>query len=162
KTGTQETYDFGGDSTSFAGGRAHKGGFILFGSRYVTGKGGFYQVVSLDPKGKILWETIIKNKNVAYGSLNGFVRAIALLKDGSVLAMGAIEDSPQTQPHTPWFFKLSAQGSLLWEQRPDQGSANTLWAAMELADGSLLLIGDDRRKLWAGTFGSEGNSLCSQ
>ena len=129
---------FGGEKTDYASAvtTTRDGDILVAGMTLSSGAGLFdSRVIKLKDSGDVIWDKTYG------GSQNDWVRAIVQTQDGNY-ALAGYTDSQGAGQNDVWLFKLSDDGTLLWE-RTYGGTANE-WARalVEMPDGGLALAGD--------------------
>jgi len=129
------------------------GGYIVVGSREVTGPNIFCQVLKLDSRGEIEWEKEVR------GGEYGVAWAVAEAADGGYLVT-AMRSS--FSPQVGWLFKLDASGNLEWEKTYGGLGFDDLFDVLATPEGGFVAVGGtstfsvDRGDAWVLKLNGEG------
>jgi hypothetical protein len=70
---------------------------------------------------------------------NGEVNALVQTHDGGIVAAGSLVE--KNGQHKPYFFKLNADGKVIWKRKPNLIGSSTLNNVQQTKNGDLILVG---------------------
>lgn len=130
-TGTHGT-GLSGELTGVA--RTEDGGFVAAGSLETRRADGPHGCVTrVDASGRLAWQVL------ADGSGTETLRSVVVLRDGSIVAVGAAQDGGR--PADGWLIVLDAAGRESRQLRLGTSSADTAMSVAETVTGDVVVVG---------------------